>query len=225
MSSGISPLRFPTLCVVTDPAYGTPEALTAKVAAAVAGGANMVQLRDKDMPAGRLLQLAQALRGATAGKALLVVNDRVDVALAAEADGVQLGEEALPVETARKLAGQRLIIGRSVHSVQGATAAQRAGADFLIVGTIFPTGTHPGATPAGLTLLAQVKAAVSIPFLAIGGVDASNMGRVMAQGTWGAAVISAVLSQADTRAAAIALKQAMTAATAASGVVSSGMGR
>lgn len=224
MSGGASLLHFPTLCLVTDPGYGTPEALTAKVAAAVAGGATMVQLRDKDMPAGRLLQLAQALRQATAGKALLVVNDRVDVALVAEADGVQLGEDALPVEAARKLA-QRLIIGRSVHSVQGAVAAQRAGADFLVVGTIFPTGTHPGATPAGLTLLAQVKSAVSIPFLAIGGVEASNVGRVMAQGSWGAAVISAILAQTDTRAAANTLKQAMAASMTPSEVVSSGMER
>ncbi len=221
MTTKASSLPHPILCLVTDPAYGGPDALAAKAGAAVEGGANMVQLRDKDMPAGQLLLLAQRLRQATAGKALFMVNDRVDVALAADADGVQLGEEALPVEVARRLAGQRLLIGRSVHSAQGAVAAQRAGADFLVVGTIFPTGSHPDAPPAGLTLLTQVKAAVSIPFLAIGGVDATNVGRVMAQGSSGAAVISAILSQADPRLAARALWDAMIAAVHPSGVVSS----
>lgn len=213
-------LPHPLLCLVTDPAYGTPEALAAKASAAVAGGVNMVQLRDKDMPSGRLFQLAQDLRQATQGKALLIINDRIDVALAVGADGVQLGEEALPVEAARKLAGSALLIGRSVHSLEGAAAAEQAGASFLVVGTIFPTGSHPGAPPAGLSLLAQVGRAVRIPFLAIGGVEAANVGAVLAQGASGAAVISAILAQPDPETAARALRQAMSSVPRLSGVVS-----
>ncbi|MBI4310208.1 MAG: thiamine phosphate synthase [Chloroflexi bacterium] len=210
----------PVLCLVTDPAYGGPDALAAKVAAAVEGGVAMVQLRDKDMPAGRLYELALKLRRATAGRAAFVVNDRLDIALACGADGVQLGEEALPVDAARKVAGAgRLLIGRSVHSVEGAAAAQREGADFLVVGTIFPTGSHPDAPPAGLSLLAGVREAVRLPFLAIGGVDAGNAGQVMARGAAGAAVISAILAQPDPRAAAQALMQAMAAALRSTGSV------
>ncbi|MBI2170633.1 MAG: thiamine phosphate synthase [Chloroflexi bacterium] len=222
MTSPKSPaLPYPALCLVTDPAHGGPQTLLEAVVAAVEGGANMVQLRDRDMPAGQLYLLALSLRQVTQSKALLLVNDRVDVALAAQADGVQLGEEALPVEAARRAAGSRLLIGRSVHSVQGAIAAQRAGADFLVVGAIFPTSSHPSAIPAGLLLLAQVKEAVHIPLLGIGGIDASNAAQVMAQGASGAAVISAILAQADPRAATHALKGAMVAAIHPSRVVSS----
>ena len=90
---------------------------------------NMVQLREKDMPGGRLLELAHKLRDVTSGRALFMVNERVDVALASEADGVQLGEDALPVQAARRLAPQ-IPAGRSVHDSQGAAEAERAGADF-----------------------------------------------------------------------------------------------
>ena len=214
-------LPYPTLCLVTDRSYGQGQPLPAKVAAAVEGGVNVVQLREKALPGGQLLALATAIRNATREKALLLVNDRVDVALAASADGVQLGEEAMPVEAARRITGQRLLIGRSVHSLQGAREAETQGADFLVVGTIFPTGSKPGVQPTGLALLAQVARSVNIPFLAIGGVTRSNVAQVMAQGAAGAAVISAILSPSDTRQAARELKEAMVAAAAHPRVVSS----
>ena len=214
-------LPYPTLCLVTDRSYGQGQPLPAKVAAAVEGGVNVVQLREKALPGGQLLALATAIRNATREKALLLVNDRVGVALAASADGVQLGEEAMPVEAARRIAGQRLLIGRSVHSLQGAREAEAQGADFLVIGTIFPTKSKPGAQPAGLALLAQVARSVNIPFLAIGGVTRSNVAQVMAQGAAGAAVISAILSPSDTRQATRELKEAMVAAAAHPRVVSS----
>ncbi|MBI4201262.1 MAG: thiamine phosphate synthase [Chloroflexi bacterium] len=204
-----SVIPYPALCLVTDRGYGQETLLAAKVAAAVDGGVNMVQLREKDLPAGDLLKLAISLREITRGKALFLVNDRVDVALASGADGVQLGEEGLPVSAARVVAGKRLIVGRSVHSLRGAQEAEASGADFLLVGTIFPTGSKPGALPAGLGLLAQIAQSVSVPFLAIGGVTSSNVAQVMAQGAAGAAVISAILARTDTCEAAQELTGAM----------------
>ena len=105
----------------------------------------MVQLRAKELPGGSLLNLASQLKRAIEGRALLLANERVDVASVAGADGVQLGEEALPVKAARTLLPVNAIVGRSVHSVPGAREAQSEGADFLLVGTMFATGSHPGA--------------------------------------------------------------------------------
>ena len=163
------------------------------MAQALAGGVNMVQLREKDLPAAQLLQLALQLRSLTDGRALLFVNDRVDVALACAADGVQLGEQGLTPRAAREAAtGRPLLIGRSVHSVAGAVEAQRDGADLLLVGTIFPSRSHPGAAAGGLALLEGVGGAVTLPFLAIGGIDVDNIGATIAAGASGAAVISAI---------------------------------
>lgn len=208
-----SALPYPTLCLVTDRQYARGRPLADLVSQAVQGGVNVVQLREKDLHAGELLALAKAIRHVTReSNALFLVNDRVDVALAAEADGVQLGEEALPVEAARRIAGQRLLIGRSVHSVGGAREAEAQAADFLVVGTIFPTGSKPGVRPAGLKLLEQVAQAVTIPFLAIGGVNTGNVAQVMAQGAAGIAVISAILGSRDPNKATRELKEAMAAA-------------
>lgn len=135
------------------------------------------------------------------------MNDRVDVALAVGADGVHLGEAGLPISAARTVAAGRngFLIGRSVHSVEGAAAAAAAGADYLLVGTIYATASHPGEPPAGPALLAQVRARVSCPLYAIGGITAANAGECLAAGADGVAVLSAILAAADPEAAAQAL--------------------
>ncbi len=210
---GPSLLPFPTLCLVTDRRLSQGTSLPIQVEAALKGGVNMIQLREKDLAAGELLALATGIRQVTLEhKATFLVNDRVDVALAASADGVQLGEETLPVKAVRTIAGHRLLIGRSVHSLDGARDAEAQGADFLVVGAIFPTRSKPGARAAGLELLAQVRQSVHIPFLAIGGVNATNVAQVMAQGAAGIAVISAILVSKDPSQAARKLKEAMVAA-------------
>ena len=137
----------------------------------------MVQLREKDLPAGELLALARMLRRATAGRALLVVNDRVDVAMASGADGVQLGENGLDVASARRLAGSGMLIGRSVHSAEGARAAEAEGADFLVLGTVFDTASHPGGRD-GRAGAGQGGdgGRRGFPVLGIGGVSESNIG-------------------------------------------------
>ena len=195
-------LPIPCLCLVTDRRSCAGRPLSEVVARAVDGGVNMVQLREKDLPVSQLLELALQLRDITAGRALLFVNDRVDVALACAADGVQLGEQGMPVDAARDVAGRRLLIGRSVHSVEGAVAAQREGADLLVVGTIFPSESHPGAPAAGLALLRGVGNATRIPFLAIGGLNAGNVASAAAAGAHGAAVITAITRSPNPRRAA-----------------------
>ena len=205
----------PCLCLVTDLSLcnGDPKLLVGRVAGAVAGGVDLVQLREKSMPSGRLLELALKLRQATLGSALLFVNDRVDVAVACEADGVQLGESAMPISSARKVAGDgTMLIGRSVHTLDEAKLAEEQGADLLVVGSIFPTGSHPAAEVGGTQLLSGITAAARIPVLGIGGIDAGNVAEVIGAGAHGAAVIRAILGSENPEQAARQIKGAMSGA-------------
>ena len=202
-------LPEPCLALVTDRHLCLPgHTLAVAASAACDGGIDVVQVREKDLPGGALLTLVQELREATRGRALLIVNERADVALVCEADGVQLGEDALPVEEARRLLGSDALIGRSVHSVAGAVEAEAAGADFLLVGPIFATPSHPESAGAGTALLEQVRRAVAVPFLAIGGVDASNIEEVARAGASGAAVVRAVITAPDPAQAVAELRAA-----------------
>ena len=211
------PLPYPALCLVTDRSVCPADELPGRVAAAIAGGVDLVQLRDKDLPGGPLLELASALRTVCAGRALLLVNERVDVAHAAGADGVQLGEAAMPTPQARAIIGNAAVIGRSVHSAAGARQAADAGADFLLVGTMFVTRSHPGEEPSGPELLRRISAAgVNAPLLAIGGITADKVAAVLDAGAAGVAVISSVLGSPDPESAACRLKSAMRDAIARS---------
>ena len=209
-SSRVKPeIALPCLCLVTDRGRVASGDLVGMARAAVDGGAGMVQLREKDLPAGELLELARKLRGVTGGRALLVVNDRVDIALLSGADGVQLGENGLDVDSARRLVGPDMVIGRSVHSVEGAVKAESDGADFLVLGTIFETASHPGADTGGLELVREVTRGVGVPVIGIGGITASNAAGLVEAGAAGAAVITAVSMAADPRAAALGISEAM----------------
>jgi thiamine-phosphate pyrophosphorylase len=186
---------------------GDAETLVSRVAAAVRGGVNMLQLREKEMPGGDLLELALRLKEVTQERALLFVNERVDVALACGADGVHLGERALPVAAAERLSGGELLIGRSVHSLERATEAAEAGADMLMAGTIFVTSSHPGTRPAGVELIQEVASQVSLPLIGIGGIEADNAAQVMEAGATGVAVVRSVLAAPDPEKAAHAIWQ------------------
>lgn len=200
----------PRLCLVTSVSVcGDAETLVSRVAAAVRGGVNMVQLREKEMPGGDLLELALRLKEVTQERALLFVNERVDVALACGADGVQLGERALPVATADRLSGGELLIGRSVHSLERATEAAEAGADMLTVGAIFATASHPGTRPAGVGLIQEIASRVNLPLTGIGGIEADNVVQVMEAGATGVAVIRSVLAAPDPERAAHVIWQAI----------------
>ena len=220
MTAPAQPLSLPSLCLVTDRRQRPDVPLEDIVDRAVSGGVGIVQLREKDLPASQLYTLALRLKDAINGRALLFVNDRVDVAIAAGAHGAQLGETALPLDAAKSLAAAtaprraRLLLGRSVHSAQGAIAAQAHGADIITLGSVFPTNSHPGAPAGGIPLVKSAAQAVSIPILAIGGVNAQNIGDVIAAGASGAAVITAIAADPDPQAASAALAQNMRAAWA-----------
>lgn len=202
-------LRLPCLCLVTDRTQCEGRLLVDVVDAAVSGGVNMVQLREKDLPSNQLYALALELRRATQGRALLMINDRIDIAMACEADGVQLGEEGLPVETARRLANGKLLLSRSVHSLEGAINAQKSGADMIVLGTIFPSGSHPCGATGGLDLVRDVSNRINIPLLAIGGITKENIGQVIEAGTSGSAVITSITRSTDPENAARSLVEQM----------------
>lgn len=192
------------LYVITDEEIGRGRTHTELTRLAVTGGADAVQLRDKRLSGRELFVTAIAVRRITrdAG-ALFIVNDRLDVALAAGADGVHLGENDLPVEEARRLAPPGFIIGASVSSAATAARAAAAGADYVALSPTFATGSKDDAGPGyGLTVLAEIRRAISIPLVAIGGITIENVGDVIAAGADGVAVISAVIGKADVTTAA-----------------------
>ena len=204
------------LCLVTDGKRGTPWQrgleLSKPVQAAVRGGVNMVQVREKHLRDDDLLGLVTGLRGVVAGGTLLIVNDRVNVATAARANGVQLGERAMSATGARALAGNSILIGRSVHSTAAALNAEEEGADFLVLGTVFPSRSHPHGPVGGLELVSDVTAAVRLPVIGIGGITAETAGRVVEAGAAGVAVISAILGDTDPERAARKLWKAVSGA-------------
>ncbi len=178
------------------------------VEAAVVGGVDAVHLRDPGASARELWMRANALRPRLAGRAQLVVNDRLDVAVAVGADGAQLGARSLPVEEARRVAPD-LPLGVSVHSVGDAIAAAAAGAAWLVVGTIYESGSHPGQPGAGPALLSEASRLSGVPVIAIGGISPANASACVAAGAYGVAVITAITRAADPLAAAQALRRAI----------------
>jgi thiamine-phosphate pyrophosphorylase len=172
------------------------------VRAACAGGAAVVQLRRKGDDGLATLRLAERCRAITAAAGVLfVVNDRLDVAMAADADGVHLGQDDLPPAVARRLWPGR-IVGRSTHSVEQALAAVEEGADYIGVGPVFATPTKPGRAAVGTALVREAAAHIAIPWFAIGGIDVGNAGEVLRAGAVRLAVVRAVCDAPDVAAAA-----------------------
>jgi thiamine-phosphate pyrophosphorylase len=196
------------LYVLTDHVLAGHRGDREVVEAAIAGGATAIQLRWKPGPLSKAVSVGRALRTLCRESGVLfVVNDRVDLALALDADGVHLGVDDLPVPEARAIADDRIIIGYSPATFADALAAERAGADYLGVGPIYGTATKSDAGDAvGIDYLTRIVRAVSIPVVAVGGISADNAGPVVEAGAAGVAVISAVVSALDVRAAAQALR-------------------
>ncbi len=185
------------LYAITDLKTSDPDILK-KIDAAYRGGADIVQLRSKTLSDRELIALARKIRlMANRRRKLFFINDRVDLAIIAGADGVHLGQEDLPVEEARKLsrkAGAKLFIGKSTHSLEQAQTAAREKVDYIGVGPVFQTPTKPGRTPVGLELVKKVSQKVKIPFVVIGGIDEANIDRVLAAGATRIAVVRAVFA-------------------------------
>jgi thiamine-phosphate pyrophosphorylase len=204
---------LPWVCLVTDHTVcDGVMGLERAVMSALDSGVNIVQLREKSLAAGELFELGRRLRRLTTeAGAALIVNDRADVALAVQADGVHLGESGLPVETARGLIGARLL-GRSVHELTQAIEAEKSGVDYLVVGTIFRSASHPEAPAAGPRLIRKVNAQVNAPVMAIGGITADNAAQAIAAGASGVAVIRAILADSHPGQAARRLVDSVQAA-------------
>ena len=171
------------------------EDLISSVKMAIDGGVKAVQLRGKNITAKELLKIGERLRHLTHIESVkLFINDRIDVAMAIQADGVHLGQNSMPVKLARETSGDRFIIGVSTHSLKEAMDAEAEGADFITVGPIFETESKLRyGSPVGLTTLADVCRKVKIPVFAIGGISIERVNSVMKEGAHGVAVISAIL--------------------------------
>lgn len=202
------------LYVITDETVGRGRSHAELATQAVDGGADVIQLRDKRLPAPDLLEAATAIRKITRDSgALFIVNDRLDLALRVGADGVHLGAADIPLPEARSLSPPGFIIGASVGSVAGALRAEAAGADYVALSPTFATGSKSDAGPGlGLFVLSAIRAAVSVPLIAIGGINAGNVADVIAAGADGVAVISAVVGEDDVTAAARDLRARIAAA-------------
>jgi thiamine-phosphate pyrophosphorylase len=195
------------LYVITDRQQSAGRSLLTVVEAALRGGARAFQLREKDLPPRDLYPLALEMRQLTqAYGARLLINDRIDVVLAVDADGVHLTTTSLPARVARQLLGPDRLLGVSTHNLAEAQVAAEGGSDFLVFGPVFFTPSKaPYGEPVGLDALRAVRAAVRLPILAIGGIKTANLDQVLAVGADGIAVISAVISADDPTAAAQAL--------------------
>ncbi len=159
----------------------------------IEGGATAIQLRDKFSDDQRLIKIGTKLREITRkNKVGFIINDRVDIALAVDADGVHLGQEDLPLKFARRLIGKR-IIGISTHSLAQAKRAEKEGADYLSVGPIFRTSSKPELVPVGTAIISRIKKEVNLPLVAIGGIKLDNIKKVIARNPEGIAIASAVL--------------------------------
>jgi len=192
----------PSLYVILDRATAAGRDLVEILDAAIAGGARMVQLREKTWPSGQLLPLAERLRTRCRQSGVtFVMNDRVDLAVVLEADGVHLGQDDLPPRLARPLLRPGMILGVSTHSVEQARRAQADGADYVAVGAMFPTQTKPDFELVGPALVRAVRSEIRVPLVGIGGITPQNAGEVIRAGADGVAVISAVCAAPDPAAA------------------------
>lgn len=194
------PLVLPPLYAILDPEQTGGRAAEAALAGLLDGGATLLQLRAKALAARDFLELARAARAASRERGCrLIVNDRVDIALACGADGVHLGQDDLPLSAARKLMGSK-IVGISTHDVEQAREAERGGADYIGFGPLFGTTTkNTGYSARGLERLAEIRAAVRLPIVAIGGITEENVAPVWRAGADSAAIISDILKAPDIR--------------------------
>jgi len=198
-----------SLYLVTDRGLARGRATLDIVKAAVQGGVTCVQLREKDCSTLEFIEQALAIKNfLKAGGVPLIINDRVDVALAIEADGVHLGQTDMPLDIAKKIVGDSMIIGISAESIEDAVEAEKGGADYLGVSPIYATPTKTDtAPPLGLEGLRAIRKAVRLPLVGIGGLNRENAAAVIENGGNGVAVVSAIVAADDPAAAAAEIKR------------------
>lgn len=203
----MKPLREWKLYAITDRALSKGRSQEEVIRSAILGGADVIQLRDNEASARAMYQEALTLRDLTRTMNIpFIINNRVDVAMAVNADGVHIGQDDLPASAARRLLGPDKIIGFSTHSIEEARAALDEQIDYLGIGPIFPTETKKTHAPVGVSLISQVKVFARVPIVAIGGIKEENISQVFRAGADIAAVISAVVSAEDVEASTRNLK-------------------
>ena len=196
----------PCLTLVTNRHLCTTLSLTQVISAAVAGGVNLVQLREKDLNGDELLRLAYAVRNITYGKASFLINGGRNIATECKADGIHLTEKELLYPSSKIRASDSSVIGQSVHSLVTARAAERNGVSFVQLGTIFESKSKPAVLGTGSQLLKKVCSAINIPVIAIGGINSSNIHEVMQAGAQGISVIRAIMDSANPQQTAYELR-------------------
>lgn len=187
------------LYIITDQRISHGKSHLEVAEAALAGGATVIQFRDKEMKDSEGIVVCQEIYKLTKKKGVsFIVNDRVEVVKAVDADGVHLGQEDMSFSSARRILGKEKIIGISVETVEQALKAVEGGADYLGIGPIYPTTTKPDAGKAlGIARLKEIRESVNIPIVAIGGINENNLEEVLRAGADGVAVISAIVSAPD----------------------------
>lgn len=196
-----------TLYLVTDRQLMSCDSLTEAVEQAILGGCTMIQLREKELSSLEFYNQAVAVKQVTDKYHIpLIINDRIDIAMAVQATGVHIGQHDLPAAAVRKVIGENMLLGVSASSIAEAIQAQQDGADYLGVGAMFPTGTKTDADSVSMEELQKIRAAVSLPIVVIGGINKGNAGRFKPMGIDGLAVVSAIIAQSDIKAAATELK-------------------
>ena len=192
-----------SLYVCTDRDIMTTDTLEEAVELAIKGGASIIQLREKDCTSSEFYELALSIKDITdAYEVPLIINDRLDIAMAVHADGVHLGQSDIPVQVARNVMGPNCIVGATANTLEKAKEAWQSGADYLGVGDVFGSATKNDTKPVELKELKKICDTVKIPVVAIGGISKKNIHLLKDTGVAGVAVISAVLGQTDITAAA-----------------------
>ena len=192
-----------SLYVCTDRDIMTTDTLEEAVELVIKGGATIIQLREKDCTSREFYELALSIKDITdAYEVPLIINDRLDIALAVHADGVHLGQSDIPVQVARNVMGPNCIVGATANTLEKAKEAWQSGADYLGVGDVFGSATKNDTKPVELKELKKICDTVKIPVVAIGGISKKNIHLLKDTGVAGVAVISAVLGQTDITAAA-----------------------
>ncbi|WNY27000.1 thiamine phosphate synthase [Methanolapillus ohkumae] len=195
--------------IVTDRFLCPPAKMTETIQASILGGATVIQLREKNVDSLTFYKMAQEILEWTKKYEIpLIINDRLDIMLASGADGLHVGQSDLPAAVARKLIGPDKILGVSVTTIPEAKAAEADGADYLGVGAIFSTSTKNDAAFVSIQTLKEIKNAVQIPVVAIGGISKGNMARLSGTNIDGVAVVSAVMGSADPEKATEEIKSA-----------------
>ncbi len=189
------------LYLITDRRGCAGRDLLAVIEEALKGGVKSVQLREKDLPSRDLYGLAVDMRRLTRSYgARLLINDRMDIAMAVDADGVHLGKMSVPPVIARRLLGEEKLIGVSCHGLEDARAAQEGGADFIACGPVYNTPSKAEyGEPLGLSVLEHVIGLINLPVFAIGGIKCANAREAVSAGAWGIALISGILAADDPR--------------------------